>query len=247
MQLQIELVAANGDYAVLPIHYNYLLQGLIYSMVKDKMPEIHAKGYAAGERILRLFVFSRLLGRVKAIKDSKIVFASPIKFKVGSPLERFIEVFAETVLAVKEIRLGDTIFWPGTIAVTPVPDFSTGKAIGRAISPVTVYSTLQAPDGKKKTYYYHPVEKEFGQQVKNNLLKKAAVLGINLPPDVPLELHPVNVKGSDMKVVYYKDTVIKGWLGKYMLTGDPQLIRLAFSAGIGAKNSQGFGMLEPVV
>ncbi|GEA16514.1 hypothetical protein E308F_27600 [Moorella sp. E308F] len=66
-----------------------------------------------------------------------------------------------------------------------------------------------------------------------------------MPPDIPLELH--NVKGSDMKVVYYKDTVIKGWLGKYMLTGDLQLIRLVFSVGIGAKNSQGFGMLEPVI
>jgi CRISPR-associated endoribonuclease Cas6 len=50
-----------------------------------------------------------------------------------------------------------------------------------------------------------------------------------------------------MKVVYYKDTVIKGWLGKYMLTGDLKLIRLVFSVGIGAKNSQGFGMLEPVI
>jgi hypothetical protein len=29
-------------------------------------------------------------------------------------------------------------------------------------------------------------------------------------------------------------------------TGDPELIRLAFDCGIGAKNSQGFGMIAPV-
>lgn len=247
MHLQVELTTAESDSITLPIHYNNLLQGFIYSMVKDRMPQVHAQGYVAGERTFRLFVFSRFIGRVKEIRDGHIVFYSPIKFKVGSPLKEFIEALAEALLTVDEIRLGNVVFWPGALALTPLPDFSNGRARGRALSPVTVYSTLQNPEGKKKTYYYHPAEKEFGQQVKANLLKKATALGIELPPETPLELQPVNVRSNDLKVVYYKETVVKGWMGQYILSGDPRLLRLAFSAGIGAKNSQGFGMLEPVV
>lgn len=39
----------------------------------------------------------------------------------------------------------------------------------------------------------------------------------------------------------YKDTIIKGWVGAYFLAGDPDLLKLALTAGVGAKNSQGFG------
>ncbi|MDN5344100.1 MAG: CRISPR-associated endoribonuclease Cas6 [Clostridia bacterium] len=246
MHLQVELTPAGGDSLTLPVHYNNLMQGLIYNLVKERMPQIHKQGYVGGERTFRLFVFSRLMGRVKEIRDGHITFHAPVKFKVGSPLKEFIEALAEAFLTVEEMRLGSTVIWTGALALTPLPDFSSGKARGRALSPITVYSTLQNAEGKKKTYYYHPQEKEFGQQVKANLLKKAAALGIEFPPEAQLELQPVNVRSNDLKVVYYKDTVVKGWMGQYVLSGEPQLLRLAFSAGIGAKNSQGFGMLEPV-
>lgn len=246
MQLQVELAADGGSGLTFPLHYNNLLQGFIYNMVKDRMPQVHDQGYAAGERTFRLFVFSRLMGRVKEIRDGRIVFSSSVRFKVASPVKDFIEALAEAFLSAEELHLGNTVFWTGSLALNPLPDFSNSRAMGRALSPVTVYSTLQNAEGKKKTYYYHPAETEFGQQVKANLLKKAAALGMEFPPETPLNLKPVNVRGNDLKVVYYKDIVVKGWMGQYELTGEPSLLRLAFSAGIGAKNSQGFGMLEPV-
>jgi CRISPR-associated endoribonuclease Cas6 len=46
------------------------------------------------------------------------------------------------------------------------------------------------------------------------------------------------------KVLQYKDTVIKGWNGIYRLRGDRRLIKVAYEAGLGSKNSQGFGCFE---
>lgn len=40
--------------------------------------------------------------------------------------------------------------------------------------------------------------------------------------------------------------MIKGWLGIYEKDGDPRLLKLAYSAGLGAKNSQGFGMIDVI-
>jgi CRISPR-associated endoribonuclease Cas6 len=40
--------------------------------------------------------------------------------------------------------------------------------------------------------------------------------------------------------------VIKGWFGIYEKDGDPRLLKLAYSTGLGAKNSQGFGMIDVI-
>jgi len=38
--------------------------------------------------------------------------------------------------------------------------------------------------------------------------------------------------------------LIKGWKGRYILEGDPQLIRFGYDAGLGSRNSQGYGIFE---
>jgi len=45
-------------------------------------------------------------------------------------------------------------------------------------------------------------------------------------------------------IKFQKETVIKTWSGIYPLKGLIELIKLAFDWGLGAKNSQGFGMIE---
>jgi len=49
-----------------------------------------------------------------------------------------------------------------------------------------------------------------------------------------------------MKLLIYKGTVIKAWMGIYSLMLPRVLFEIAFDSGIGAKNSQGFGMIEAI-
>ena len=44
----------------------------------------------------------------------------------------------------------------------------------------------------------------------------------------------------------YRETVIKGWMGRFVLKGNRKLLKLGYECGIGSKNSQGFGMVEVV-
>ena len=44
----------------------------------------------------------------------------------------------------------------------------------------------------------------------------------------------------------YKTTRITGWHGRFRLSGSPEMLDLLFHSGLGAKNSQGFGMFAPV-
>ncbi|MEG6522408.1 CRISPR-associated endoribonuclease Cas6 [Desulfotomaculum sp. 1211_IL3151] len=40
--------------------------------------------------------------------------------------------------------------------------------------------------------------------------------------------------------------IIKGWLGDFVICGDWQMLKIAFEAGLGGKNSQGFGMFKTI-
>lgn len=247
MRLSIELTCPPVmDSIILPLHYNRALQGLIYSLLKEDMPEIHDQGYSNGERNFRLFVFSRLFGRIKELRDGTISFFPPIRFKVDSIINGFVEVLADKAMKADTLRLGSNDLVPAGLSIEKAPDVSAGVLRVKAISPITVYSTLTGADGKKKTYYYHPSEKEFPEQIKQNLIKKAGALGMCLPADSSFNLRQLKIRNTDQKIIYYGNYVIKGWLGLYELTGSPDLINLAYTTGIGAKNAQGFGMLETI-
>jgi len=245
MRLKIEMVSEDGkDNIMVPLHYNKALQGLIYSMVGHDLPNLHDIGYTSGSRTFRMFVFSRLTGNLSNINCGKITFNSPIIFKVASPDVLFIEALADNLLKAPVIRLADSNLSIKTISVEPEPDFRKGQAWFKAASAITVYSTLLSPDGKKKTYYYHPTEKEFFEQIKNNLKKKAEILGLDVNVADTIEIKSVRVRNKDQKIVYYNNMVIKGWMGLYEIHGDPRILSVGYNTGIGAKNSQGFGMLD---
>ena len=190
-----------------------------------------------------MFTFSRLEGHCRLDKDNKrFIYEGDITLHVSSPIEKFVEDLANTILTKGFIVLGRQTFKVAELAFPAKPAVKNKKLKIRMLSPITVYSTLMTYDGKKKTYYFSPYEKEFSALVNSNLKKKHFLLsGKNIKSDIAVK--PLMVKEV---VVLYKGTVVKGWMGHFSLTGPRALIETAYEAGLGAKNSQGFGMFEVV-
>jgi CRISPR-associated endoribonuclease Cas6 len=136
----------------------------------------------------------------------------------------------EVFLEVREVKVRDTVVRTREITV-------------RMLSPVVAYSTVPVGTGSY-TYYYSPFEPRFRELILANLAKKYLLVFGRPADETGFEIAPERVGPADLKIVNYKDTVIKGWMGTYRLTGDPQLLEIALSAGLGAKNSQGFGCCE---
>jgi CRISPR-associated endoribonuclease Cas6 len=112
------------------------------------------------------------------------------------------------------------------------------------LSPVTVCSTLLTREGSKKTYYYSPQEKEFSKLIRLNLIKKAQAFYGEDWSSLPFSFAPAgNIHVTQQKVIIYKGFVIKGWMGRFLLSGDPRMLRLAYDSGCGSRNSCGCGML----
>jgi CRISPR-associated endoribonuclease Cas6 len=228
---------------LLPFHYNEIIQGLIYRLLDKAIAEkLHDEGFILGKRKFKLFTFSRLFGRFKR-EGENLKFFSPFKFYLSSPYNEMVESLVLNLLKTPEIKILENKVIVESVEVVASPVIKREVTV-KMLSPLTVYSTLLSPDGKKKTYYYHPKEKEFSQLVKENLFKKYKAFYGKIPPSEEFHIEPLGISNKNEKLVIYKGFIIKGWMGKFRLRGNPELIKFSYEAGLGAKNSQGFGMWE---
>ena len=129
------------------------------------------------------------------------------------------------------------------IKVLKRPEFKEKRIKIKMLSPLTVYSTFESSD-KKKTYYYSPQESEFSQLLKENLKKKYKLV-FGEEKDFFFRITPFKLDfKKDKKIIIYKGTVIKAWMGSYILESEPKILELSYYTGLGTKNSQGFGMWD---
>jgi len=253
MRLKITL-AYTKQKIKLPIHYNRILQGFIYSLFDNLFKKfLHQKGYIYQKRKFKLFTFSRLIGefKIEENKEKYILFKPPISFFISSPKEEIMQNLAEGILRKEKLFLGKNEVFIESIEVMPSFEFKEEMLINM-LSPITCYSTLKKADGKSKVYYYNPFEEEFSLILKNNLKKKYQLVFGKIPEKFDFQILPSRVNKKDEKIILYKkiiqkqkkSTVIKGWMGTYIIKGSPEILKLSYDAGLGSKNSQGFGCWE---
>ncbi|MCK4260190.1 MAG: CRISPR-associated endoribonuclease Cas6 [Halanaerobiales bacterium] len=231
---------------VLPIHHNHIVQGLIYNLFSDKSfaEFLHNEGYKWNKRKFKLFSFSRLMGNFKIEKQKKlIIFKSPIKLVITSCKEEIIKNLASTVIMKNTIRLGKQDVCLKEMRFQDF-DIVNEKVCINMLSPVVTYRTDEI-DNKKKTYYYSPWEAEFEEQIRRNLLKKYEIIARREALSKSFKIKPLFREGSSKpNIIYYRNYIIKGWSGKFEISGDMELIKLAYDTGLGSKNSLGHGCFE---
>jgi len=227
-----------------PVHYGSLLQGLIYHQIKnDAMRSyLHDHGFSLEKRRFKLLTFSRLMG--KAVRydraSSHLVFVPPLRLVICSPIPFVLQEIGSGFLRQGNVCVGDCrLYVKGLETVEPRVHNRVIRV--RMLSPVVMYSTMPTEGGRSYTYYYSPFEPRFAELIGANLAKKYLLIhGCPAPAD-EFNISPVAVNDGNLKITRYKETIIKGWMGEYLLRGDTEVLQVALSAGLGAKNSQGYG------
>jgi len=245
--LRLTVTLAGPPAIAVPVHYNYLLQAAIYAQIEQPALRkfLHEQGFLLGRRRFKLFTFSRLLGKVRFdSRGQQFIFTPPVNLVICSPVRFIVQELGNGLLRQGHLRLGETFLEVARIA-TDDPVVRTSPLVFRMLSPVVAYSTLQS-GGRRFTYYYSPFEERFEELVAENLAKKYLLIHGRPASKDGFRIRPARVSPADQKVLDYKGTVIKGWLGSYELGGDPHLLEVALHAGLGSKNSQGFGCCEPL-
>lgn len=194
-----------------------------------------------------MFTFSRLFGgKMKKLSEGKLFFQNPIYFKIGSMRSDILESLAVHLIRKETLKINNQNCRFSSIEVE-MPVEIDEEILVKAISPITVYSTLFKGSGKKKTYYYKPWEEDFARLIKENLIRKAIALNGEAPEadwsGFKIEPFKVTTK-KNYVMANFKGIWIEGWTGIYKVQIPAPYFEIAYNAGIGSKNSQGFGMLD---
>lgn len=242
MRICLTLGTHQGELSV-PIQYNEYIQAFLYSHLDRHLAaRLHDEGIAdpVGQRRLKFFTFSRLLGKWRVFKE-KMIFSDPVKLVVASPMADFLRSLATHLISQRSLSLGSHELCLEALEIEP-PLRAQRPILVQALSPITVYSTLFTAEGKRKTYYYSPWEQEFEALLLKNLQRKARVW-YGSQTGGGGHIRPFKVSPRDEHIVKFKGTVIKAWTGIYELDLPREYLEMAYYAGLGAKNSQGFGCL----
>lgn len=222
------------------MHYNEHVQALIYHHLDpDVARRLHDEGFKYGKRRFKLFTFSRIFGRGRYERKNKFLTFPP-RIRIAFAVESIGRSFLDRIVR------GDPIVLEGNlpkVAETRIIIPEVGREVKvKTLSPITVYSTV-LEGGKRKTLYFPPDSPEFAGLVKMNLLRKYETLyGEKYSGGLEVKV----LKKGRMAIVRYKGTVIKAWDGILLLKEEPEILQLALGAGLGAKNSQGFGMVTEI-
>ncbi len=244
--MKIKLVFEAKSPIFLQTGYLHSIQGLIYNMLDRLSADwLHTEGFQHKNRFFKLFVFSEINERGKFVKNKGFYFPERISFYLASPIHWIIEQIAKNGIMAESYKLGCNDVKLVEISTYPQEKIENEKVIIKTLSPIEVHSTLKKPDGSSKTYYYNPREQEFSTLIEKNIKKKWEILH-KKECKLSLKISPLYGRNLKEKTIIVKDSVIKGWKGRFILEGDNELIQLAFETGLGSHNSLGFGMIEPV-
>ncbi len=227
---------------VLPQQYNKILQASLLSWLKDSAYTLflHDIGYQFEKRTYKLYSFSNLMGRYQIDKNrKKIVFYDNIQLYLSFYTEQSHNLVLNNILNQAPIRFG-THFCHLTHC--ELVREKNEPCIARTVSPITVHSTLFTQDGKRKTYYYTPQEKEFSPQIRSNLVRKYNSFYGTDPDDMDFSITPLDQKNKEATIVY-DHFIIKGYNGRFLIKGSEPMIRMALLAGLGARNGIGMGCI----
>lgn len=261
MRVKITYEAIKG-YLVIPIHYNYIIQSLIYKTFSPYWGEkLHNTGFAYGKRRYKLFTFSRikekgekvtgkrleeLTGRLKSFPPSNgaLFFNGRVSFLFSSPIPDIVTDFSTESFTKREFNLLNQQIFLSSLEIMTPPRLEE-KLLIRMLSPVTMYSTLKTMDGRKITHYYKPTEEDFSRLLEDNAKKKYFLIGGVNKSELNLKIKPIHFSVKvNQSIVIFKNTPIEGWTGVYELSGSRELIMATYEAGLGSKNPEGFGMWE---
>jgi len=241
--MRIKILLELQEALLVPWDYRTSLTRVIYDTVALSDAEysrwLHDEGFKKGNKAYRLFVYSDLQPQHCIAEKEGLRVSQLLTWQVASPDLRFAEKFMDG-LQKKNHRLDlfQTTFNVIDMLQLETPSFQ-GNLVPNTISPIVV-STYN-PQISRHPVYLSPDQPEFVHSLEKNLIAKWEAFHGRTWNGGELGIRGWNPQNKLIRVFH---TNIRAWYLKTQIWGPEELIRFAYDAGLGEKNSQGFGMLE---
>ncbi|ADI02104.1 CRISPR-associated endoribonuclease Cas6 [Syntrophothermus lipocalidus] len=244
--MRLHVIFSSDGPIKLPWNYLHLLHGYLYAAITRTYPDVgvflHEQGFVVEDHKYKMLVFSRLFPKKAAGIDDGLILQPPFHWWVSSPLSPAMEALAATMLKEGTALIGGVELRIKKIEAEPVPEF-TGRVLCEMISPL-IASTGIVRNRKLHKRFLLPSEPDFWRVVEDNLRRKAVALGLSVVHTDEMKFEVIGNWKS--RLFEAQGTWVRGYEGSFIIMGAEKLFALAYEAGLGERNSQGFGMFRVV-
>lgn len=255
MRFKITL-SRTGRQKMLPMDYQYYLSSWIYNAISRGDSEfaefLHTEGYINGYKHFKLFNYSPLdFGRPKLWKEKALfeIQAEQIVLKISFHLDEAAEKFIIGLFNNQQVYVGDQFNGLDLVVkqVERLPEPVLANTMNyKAVSPVVI---SQKREDSKYASYLAPGDELYTELLQQHLWNKFQSIpnGSNLPEDADFKFEPKSEARSKLITIKSntpEQSKIRGFTFDFELTCPVEIHRLIMAAGIGEKNSMGFGWCE---
>lgn len=241
--MRFKVTLETAEHTAISLNYQYALMSAIYDTLEQGNVEyakfLHEQGYQ-NQRRFKLFTFSNLLTNRFKVERGYLYLRGKVYFIVSSPVQDFILNLIAGFRDKKYLEINHSKFLISGIEISEEPQYLPSMNY-KSISPYTV--SRQRDDGR--VHYLRENEtQELEERLKNNILRKAEILKIT---DTDIKFTLPNRKKSKLITIKegrFDEIKVKSIVSDVTITAPASLQRLCYEAGIGEKNSMGFGCLE---
>ncbi|WP_344443105.1 CRISPR-associated endoribonuclease Cas6 [Kitasatospora nipponensis] len=215
-------------------------RGLVYDVLARGAPELGQRLHEAGQGPHGMVPFGygapvfasakRRPGRYAAGGRGLVEF--------GSPVPELAQVLAKGFAERELLDWGGVAFRLTGVTVLEPPEFASGRAVLRTVTPVVMKGSGRDEEGERTTRqaWLLPTEPEWPAYFQGNLRRKAETLGLD--PEVSLE----SVTWIGPKRSFAVGQGAKpGAAVEVEVRGAPVTLRALWSWGLGQANAAGFG------
>ena len=228
---------ARTDGEFIPFDYQYYLASALYKKIEYADPTLSKSVH---EKVrYKQFTFSWMnIPHKEVSKNGISIIDKKCHFLVSSPSPEILRGFVDGLLSEPEIRLGKAEFMVEKIHTIERGPFGKTQDFD-CISPILV-RTIKEADGRRKVWDLEPSDPKFFDNLRMNLDRKFSDFRGEQGGSFEV-VHYDNVKQTRIRI---KDTYNRAYFMRLRAQGDPALMTFAYDAGLGERNSMGFGMLE---
>ncbi|MGD9991954.1 MAG: CRISPR-associated endoribonuclease Cas6 [Salinivirgaceae bacterium] len=260
IRLTIEL---NNTPQLLPLNYKYPVSSWIYKVLgtadTDFAHMLHENGYRTSEgKRFKLFTFSDLVVPKGQwiIQGDRMEIRSPninltLSFQLPIQTEKFISgLFLNQKFIAGDAR-SKVQGKVSRVELEEPPEWHDGWNRFTTLSPIIIAKTSS---DRPHPQYLEPVHEDYSHLLARNLIEKYKALCLQTNQ----QAHLINESAIDFKLMSPKfksslqtikanrenETKIKAYRYQFALKAPKEILSLAYYAGFGAENAQGFGCCE---
>jgi len=240
-----------------PFDYHNVLSAVIYNIINttdsDFARWLHDHGYGE-KRKYKFFNFSPVTakpGELEVDRKSRVViFKTDTAYMyISTPKEELAISLINSLSVIKMIKVRGEWYKIDSVTAISPPSFEN-SAIFKAISPIVLTRPVVDEFGNfSSPEYVRPWDEDVNHMLKKNAISKYMEYGHKIDEtkvEFFVDEEYIKRKGQDNVICArrYKKEKIIGFKVPVKVKASPEFLHFIYDIGLGAKNSQGFGMIE---